>query len=211
MSSRKQLPESVSILIPLLVQDVPIWFVGGGVRDHLLSRKTYDLDFAVDGDAIAFARRVADQLGGYYYTLDEERGTGRVLHQDEEGQRLTLDFARIRGDDITADLTARDFTINAMAINLSDPDEWLDPTAGARDLKDKILITILKRLIMKPDINLNHPAAIAIQDNLKLTLATNAYSKKEVIGSLKKVLRSVTRHHSVNGPKGYLNFIKDQV
>ena len=83
--------------------------------------------------------------------------------------------------------------------------------AADPDLKDKILITILKRLIMKPDINLNHPAAIAIQDNLKLTLATNAYSKKEVIGSLKKVLRSVTRHHSVNGPKGYLNFIKDQV
>jgi hypothetical protein len=79
------------------------------------------------------------------------------------------------------------------------------------DLKDKLVITILKRLILKPDINLNHPVAIAIQDNLKLTLATNAFSKKEVIGSLKKVLRSVTRHHSVDGPKGYLNFIKDKV
>ena len=79
------------------------------------------------------------------------------------------------------------------------------------DLKDKIIITILKRLIMKPDINLNHPAALAIQDNLKLTLATNAYSKKEVMGSLKKVLRSVTRHHTVDGPTGYLNFIKDKV
>lgn len=83
--------------------------------------------------------------------------------------------------------------------------------ASDPDLKDKIIITILKRLIMKPDINLNHPVTIAIQDNLKLTLATNTYSKKEVIGSLKKVLRSVTRHHSVNGSKGYLNFIKDQV
>ncbi|UCF61571.1 MAG: CCA tRNA nucleotidyltransferase, partial [Anaerolineaceae bacterium] len=139
MSPQKRLPESVSILIPLLVQDGPIWFVGGGVRDHLLGRKIYDLDFAVDGNAIATAKRVADQLQGYYYTLDEARGTGRVIHEDEDGHRRTLDFARIRGDDITYDLTARDFTINAMAVNLLDPDEWLDPTSGARDLKDKIL------------------------------------------------------------------------
>lgn len=78
-------------------------------------------------------------------------------------------------------------------------------------LKDKIVITILKRLIMRPDINLNHPVSIAVQDNLKLTLPTNAFSKKEVIGSLKKVLRSVTRRHAVDGPKGYLDFIKVKV
>jgi tRNA nucleotidyltransferase/poly(A) polymerase len=139
MSPQKRLPDSVSILTPLLVQDAPIWFVGGGVRDHLLGRKTYDLDFAVDGDAIAIAKRVADQLDGYYYTLDETRGTGRVIHEDENGQRQTLDFARLRGDDITTDLVARDFTINAMAVNLLDPEEWLDPTGGVGDLKDKIL------------------------------------------------------------------------
>ena len=79
------------------------------------------------------------------------------------------------------------------------------------ELKDKTVITILKRLIMRPDINLNHPVSIAVQDNLKLSLATNAFSKKEVIGSLKKVLRSVTRRHAVDGPKGYLDFIKDKV
>ncbi|KPK91173.1 MAG: hypothetical protein AMJ88_14450 [Anaerolineae bacterium SM23_ 63] len=183
MSSRKQLPESVSILIPLLVQDVPIWFVGGGVRDHLLSRKTYDLDFAVDGDAIAFARRVADQLGGYYYTLDEERGTGRVLHQDEEGQRLTLDFARIRGDDITADLTARDFTINAMAINLLDPDEWLDPMAGANDLKDKVLKTCGPDSIRNDPVRALRAVRLAIEFDLSIkpdTLAQIRDSQEEL-------------------------------
>ncbi len=139
MSPQERLPESVLKLIPLLVHDAPIWFVGGGVRDYILGRKTYDLDFAVDGDAIATAKRVADQLEGYYYTLDEARGTGRVIHEDEDGRRQTLDFARLRGDDIIADLASRDFTINAMAVNLSDPGEWLDPTGGVRDLKDKIL------------------------------------------------------------------------
>jgi hypothetical protein len=79
------------------------------------------------------------------------------------------------------------------------------------DMRDKDLMAILERLIMKPDINLNDPVTVAIQDHIKLTLATNTYSKKEVIGSLKKVLRSVRNHHAIDGPKGYLNFIKDKV
>jgi hypothetical protein len=48
-------------------------------------------------------------------------------------------------------------------------------------------------------------------DHLKITLATNSYSKKEVIGALRKMLRSVKRHHAVDGAKGYLKFIKDKV
>jgi hypothetical protein len=79
------------------------------------------------------------------------------------------------------------------------------------DLRDKDLLPILERLIMKPDINLNYAVPIAIQNNIKLTLSTNAYSKKEVIGALKKVFRSVRAHHSVDGPRGYLNFIKGKV
>jgi hypothetical protein len=79
------------------------------------------------------------------------------------------------------------------------------------DLKDKDLVPILKRLIVKPDINLEHAVAVAIQDHIKLTLCTNTYSKKEVIGGLKKVLRSVRNHHAVDGPKGYLNFIEGKV
>ena len=79
------------------------------------------------------------------------------------------------------------------------------------DLKDKDLVAILKRLIIKPDINLEHAVSIAIQDHIKLTLCTNTYSKKEVIGALKKVLRSVKNHHATGGPKGYLNFIEGKV
>jgi tRNA nucleotidyltransferase/poly(A) polymerase len=172
MSPRKRFPESISILIPLLVHDAPIWFVGGGVRDHLLGRKTFDLDFAVDGDAISLARRVADQLDGYYYTLDEARGTGRVIHEDEGGQRQTLDFARIRGDDIIADLYARDFTINAMAINLFDPDEWLDPTSGAMDLKDKILKACGPDSILNDPVRALRAVRLAIEFDLTIEADT---------------------------------------
>ena len=172
MSLRKQLPESVNLLLPHLVQDAPIWFVGGGVRDHLLGRKTHDSDFAVDGDAIDIAKRIADELEGYYYTLDEARGTGRVILEDDDGRRQTLDFARIRGDDITADLYARDFTINAMAINLHDPDEWLDPTAGARDLKEKVLKACGPDSISNDPVRILRAVRLAIEFDLTIESQT---------------------------------------
>jgi hypothetical protein len=79
------------------------------------------------------------------------------------------------------------------------------------DLRDKDLFPILKRLIMKPDINLDHAVPVAIQDHIKLTLSTNTYSKREVIGALKKVLRSVRNHHAASRPNGYLNFLEGKV
>jgi len=141
MSLPSRLPELVIKLLPYLDRDTPVWLVGGGVRDHLLGRHTVDLDFAVDGDALRLARHLADRLGGHYYDLDKERGTGRVILEEEPGRRKTLDFARLRGPDINFDLRARDFTINAFAISLRDPEQWLDPTGGSNDLKQKILRT----------------------------------------------------------------------
>ena len=45
-------------------QDAQIWLVGGAARDLLLGRAVHDWDFAVDGDALALARAVADALDG---------------------------------------------------------------------------------------------------------------------------------------------------
>ena len=44
--------------------DVPIYLVGGSVRDLLLGRAIKDLDFAVEGDAPSLAGRLAAGLGG---------------------------------------------------------------------------------------------------------------------------------------------------
>jgi tRNA nucleotidyltransferase/poly(A) polymerase len=134
MSSSQSLPELVLPLIPLIPPDIPIWVVGGAIRDHLLGKITYDIDFTVDGDAIRIARSIADRLGGKYFDLDKARGTGRVITQDSEQHTLTFDFARMRGEDIHTDLLGRDFTINAMAVSLLSPFERLDPLGGAKDL-----------------------------------------------------------------------------
>ena len=46
----------------------------------------------------------------------------------------------MRGNtDIDSDLLGRDFTINAMAVNINDPQKLIDPLGGAQDLRDKII------------------------------------------------------------------------
>ena len=139
MSPQLKLPPQVVSLISLLPDDTPVWLVGGAVRDLLLGLQTTDFDFVVDGDAIRVARRIANHLGGNYYTMDRERETGRVILGEDIADRVTFDFARMRGEDIQDDLRHRDFTINALAASLTDPLAWIDPTGGAADLKDKRL------------------------------------------------------------------------
>ncbi len=124
---------------PALPEGVPVYLVGGAVRDALLKTPTHDLDFAVQGNALRVARRVADQLGGAYYPLDQETETGRVVLTREDNTRDMLDFAALRGPDLESDLRDRDFTINAIAVDAREPQIVYDPLGGAADLYAKRL------------------------------------------------------------------------
>ncbi len=116
-----------------------LWLVGGALRDRLLQRSLVDLDFAVERDARRLARQVADSLQAAYYDLDQARDAGRVLWVDPSKTRWTLDFARLRGPDIEADLRGRDFTINALALPLEPDARIIDPTGARQDLRDGVL------------------------------------------------------------------------
>jgi tRNA nucleotidyltransferase/poly(A) polymerase len=115
-----------------------VYLVGGAVRDLLLGRPVHDLDFTVERNAIKLARRVADKLHADFYALDPERDTGRVILTVEDGKRTLMDFAAFRGADLEADLLGRDFTLNAIALDLAD-NTIHDPLGGALDLKNKLL------------------------------------------------------------------------
>ena len=119
-------------------RSIEAYLVGGCVRDWLLGRSSHDMDFAVAGDAVELARQVADRMGGAFVLLDEERGTGRVVTREEDGQRLFIDFARLQGSDIITDLSRRDFTVNAIAVDITDVElvsRVIDPYDGRRDLQ----------------------------------------------------------------------------
>lgn len=166
------LPRPVAELLDQLRQSTPAWLVGGAVRDAFLDRETLDLDFVVDGDALGLARRVADGLGGSFYPLDPVRGTGRVILIEADGRRRTLDFSRLRGPDINADLMARDFSLNAMAVALDAPDHLVDPAGGLRDLKHRSLRACGPHAVSDDPVRALRAVRLAADMDLRLEPAT---------------------------------------
>lgn len=113
----------------------PVYIVGGAVRDALLHRPVTDIDLAAASGGIALARRLANALRGDFFVLDAERDVGRTLVDTPQG-RLIIDVARFRGEDLLADLSDRDFTINAMAVDLTgDVRLLIDPLGGEQDVR----------------------------------------------------------------------------
>jgi tRNA nucleotidyltransferase (CCA-adding enzyme) len=135
---------------------VAAYAVGGCVRDWLLGlTRTADVDVAVVGDGIAFARQLA-QAFGVGVTSHQQFGTATLVLKPTRGrQPIRVDVASCRKETyrepaaypkVTAgslqdDLFRRDFTINAlaMAINPKSFGKLVDPFGGAQDLKARRL------------------------------------------------------------------------
>src|SRR5256886_9998774 len=129
---------------------MPAYLVGGLVRDLLLGRQNLDVDIAVEGDGMTFARRLADQHGAGL-KIFEKFATALVVFPD--GFKLDVATARsesyahptalptVRPSSIKDDLYRRDFTINALAIrlNASHFGELVDFYGGLRDLEAKTI------------------------------------------------------------------------
>ena len=124
-----------------LVADIPdeVYVVGGGVRDAYLHRPLKDIDLSTSGGGMRLARKIANRYNGDFFPLDVERDVGRALVDTPEG-RLMFDVAHFRGADLLVDLTDRDFTMNAMAVDLhADLSRLIDPLGGERDILAKLL------------------------------------------------------------------------
>ncbi len=113
--------------------DREIYLVGGTIRDILMGIEPQDYDFSVSGSGIEFARLVSRGIKGALVVLDEEEDEARVVKDD-----MVYDFIGLDARGVTADLERRDFTINAMAVDLNTL-EFLDPNEGMRDLKKRII------------------------------------------------------------------------
>lgn len=125
----------------LLDQDdtVAVHVVGGAVRDAYLGYPLKDLDLVASENAIKLGRRIADAFHGDVYVLDAERDVARVILETPDG-KLMIDVAGYRAPDLIGDLTDRDFTVNAMAVDLrGDTAKLIDPLNGETDLKGRLI------------------------------------------------------------------------
>ncbi|MBK5282327.1 MAG: CCA tRNA nucleotidyltransferase [Nitrospiraceae bacterium] len=130
--------------------EVSLYLVGGVVRDLLLKRGNWDLDLTVEGNGIGFAQLVADRYGARLAVF-ERFATARLVFPDG----LKIDIATTRRESyaqsailptvqlasIEEDLYRRDFTINAMAIQLNAAQfgRLRDVYGGQRDLRARTI------------------------------------------------------------------------
>ncbi len=127
-----------------------VYVVGGVVRDLLLGHITLDLDLTVEGDGIACARLVADRYGAGLAVF-ERFATARLTFPD--GVKMDIATTRresyaqpavlptVQPASIEEDLYRRDFTINAIAMQLN-PGQFghlLDAYGGQRDLRARTI------------------------------------------------------------------------
>jgi len=135
--------------------------VGGFVRDLLLKQKNLDLDIVVEGDGIIFAKKLAKKLGGKVRTHDRfitanlrlpdglkiDIATARLEYYDYPAALPTVELSSIK-----LDLYRRDFSINAMALELN-PARFgtlIDFFNCQNDLKNR-LIKVLHNLSFVED------------------------------------------------------------
>jgi hypothetical protein len=119
---------------------VQLYLVGGTVRDCLLGRASHDLDIAVSARVFPYARMLLGELGGGTIVdlSGPEDEACRVVWQKEQ---IDLSAFRAKTNTIDEDLRLRDFTINAMGVQLlevvgDDPScTLIDPTGGMADLR----------------------------------------------------------------------------
>jgi tRNA nucleotidyltransferase (CCA-adding enzyme) len=123
----------------------PVYQVGGSVRDELLGKEPKDFDYAtsLSPDEVEAAVKAA---GKHAYSIGKKFGTigmkidGQLVEVTtfraetyQEGSRKpSVEFVT----DITADLSRRDFTINAIAKR---GDRYIDPFGGRLDLLERVI------------------------------------------------------------------------
>jgi len=165
----------------LIEQGIDSYIVGGFVRDVLLERDTADIDIAVAGDALEIASRVADNLGGKYVLLDKVNRVGRVVLRDE--RQWEIDFSTFEGS-IEQDLRRRDFTIDAMAVDLSQLGkecteiQLIDPLHGWDDLQQGVIRVVAETAFTSDAARLLRAARLTAELGFSVDKGTEALIRR---------------------------------
>lgn len=145
-------------------RNLSLYVVGGFVRDLLLGQASMDIDLVVEGDAIRFARLLAERYGGSIQAYEPFGTATWTLAASTPGLPAVVDVATARTEaypepamlpvvapgTIQQDLFRRDFTINAMAVRLAPSPfgELLDLYHGQSDLSAGIIRVLHDRSLV---------------------------------------------------------------
>jgi tRNA nucleotidyltransferase (CCA-adding enzyme) len=174
----------------------PVYAVGGFVRDLLMGGDAPDVDLVVEGDGIAFARRLGDEIGGTvlvhggFGTASIEGGRAPASAGVDGAHLGRVDVASARREryagagalpdvaraGLLEDLRRRDFSVNAMAVALG-PDRFghlIDPLGGQRDVRARRLRALRPLAFVEDPTRIFRAARYAARLGLRLDGPTRA-------------------------------------
>ncbi len=178
----------------------PVFMVGGVVRDLFLEIKNLDVDVVVEGDGIKFARNLSKELGGRIKS-HEKFSTAVVILPD--GFKIDIATARrefyeypaalpqVELSSIKKDLYRRDFTINAMAIQLNCRNfgKLIDFFGGQKDLQLGIIRVLYNLSFVEDPARIIRAVRFEQRYNFKMDKSTEDFLKKAIDDKLLSRLR----------------------
>lgn len=136
-----------------LEQNCKIYLIGGVVRDLILNKQIVDIDVTVEGNAIDFCHKLAQNQYCKILQVQNDLKTAKASFDNE----VEIDFASTRqefyprrghlpvvakiGCTLEEDVYRRDFTINSLALSLNKDNfgDVIDYVGGVSDIKNKTL------------------------------------------------------------------------
>ena len=123
---------------------IPLFLVGGYLRDLWLGTPRRDYDFALPKDTLPFIQLIEEILDLRFFKVGkEEKGTTTYRTMKED---ISIDLTFLQGESIEEDLRRRDFTINAIAFSIQDASfHWVE--GSLEDIEKKLIRTVSDRSI----------------------------------------------------------------
>lgn len=192
----------------------PVFIIGGYTRDLILNRQSKDIDVVIEGSGIDLANSVAKTLNIKKVSVFKQFGTAMLKYKDieiefvgarKESYRSNSRKPIVEDGSLQDDQNRRDFSINAMAINMEKDNygEIVDPFDGLTDLENKTIKTPLDPDVTYSDDPLRMMRAIRFATQLDFQIEEKSFqsikknahridiiSKERIIDELNKIILS---------------------
>ncbi len=165
------------------VTNTDVYLVGGYLRDILLKKTSLDVDLVVSKNAEAFSKKLAKILKGTSFVLHEDMHIYRIAVFNNPNVKY-VDVSLMQGENIREDLLERDFTVNALAVDINKIDNLkknlTDISDGIKDLKNKKLNAVSKKIFVNDSLRILRAFRIASEYNFSISQDVIKLMKKSV-------------------------------
>ncbi|MBU0599288.1 HD domain-containing protein [bacterium] len=160
-----------NLLKDIISPQEKIYLVGGSIRDLLLSRKVMDFDLVTFNNPLPLVKQLSQLLKGSFFKIKEN---SYCLVYKEGHLTKKIDFSKVKESSFLENLRARDFTVNAMGIEISNL-MLIDPFEGRKDLKQKNLKVVNPSSFLDDPLRLLRAIRLKAQLRFKLDPQTEEF------------------------------------